>query len=178
MAKDIKNDKRLQKQIVDITNKKRTREDHAIQFTEGENSKYLAHAIEIFNLPKVDLNDAEQVKSRIVEYLNICLRNDMRPNIEGVSNALACSRQYLWEISNGKTNKCREVVDTIKKVQYMLTQQMADFMQNGKINPVAAIFLMKNNMGYKDEQEIIVSPGLDEKQPKDLITEAQMLDDK
>ena len=31
-------------------------------------------------------------------------------------------------------------------------------MQNGKINPVAGIFLMKNNMGYQDKQEVVVTP--------------------
>lgn len=174
---DITKNKNLQKEIVELTKKRKPREDHSIQFNTGENNKYLNHAIQIYNLPSIDLNDPEQVKNRVMEYFNICLENDMRPNIAGVSNALSISRQYLWEIANGKTNKCREVVDTIKKVQYLLTQQMEDFMQNGKINPVAAIFLMKNNMGYSDQQEIIVTPGIEEKQPKDLITEAQLLDD-
>lgn len=174
---DITKNKNLQKEIVKATSKRKPREDHAIQFVAGENNKYLNHAIQIFNLPSIDLNNPEQVKNRIMEYFNICLSNDMRPNIAGVSNALACSRQYLWEIANGKTQKCKEVVDTIKKVQYLLTQQMEDFMQNGKINPVAAIFLMKNNMGYSDQQEIVITPGIDEKQPKDLITEAELLDD-
>jgi len=32
------------------------------------------------------------------------------------------------------------------------------YMQNGKINPVAGIFLMKNNMGYADKQEVVLTP--------------------
>ena len=35
---------------------------------------------------------------------------------------------------------------------------MNDYMQNGKINPVSGIFLMKNNLGYTDKQEVIVTP--------------------
>lgn len=35
---------------------------------------------------------------------------------------------------------------------------MENYMQNGKINPVAGIFLMKNNMGYQDKQEVVVTP--------------------
>lgn len=31
-------------------------------------------------------------------------------------------------------------------------------MQNGKINPVSGIFLMKNNMGYQDKQEFVLTP--------------------
>jgi hypothetical protein len=34
---------------------------------------------------------------------------------------------------------------------------MENLAQNGKINPVTAIFMMKNHFGYKDQQEINVS---------------------
>ena len=33
-----------------------------------------------------------------------------------------------------------------------------NYMQNGKINPVAGIFLMKNNMDYEDKKEITLAP--------------------
>ena len=35
---------------------------------------------------------------------------------------------------------------------------LARDMQNGKINPVSGIFLMKNNMGYEDKTEMVVTP--------------------
>lgn len=168
------------KQIIEAATrqKKRNRNDLELQFNDGDNSRYLAHAVQIYNLPTVDLNDAQAVRQRLAEYFQICIENDMKANIAGVANALGVSRQYLWEISNGKTSKDRVVVDTIKKVYALLNQQMEDFMQNGKINPVAGIFLMKNNMGYKDEQEIVLSPNMEEKTPNDLISEARLLDDK
>lgn len=31
-------------------------------------------------------------------------------------------------------------------------------MQTGKINPVSGIFLMKNNFGYADKQEVVLTP--------------------
>ena len=31
-------------------------------------------------------------------------------------------------------------------------------MQNGKINPVSGIFLMKNNFGYQDKSEVVLTP--------------------
>ncbi len=31
-------------------------------------------------------------------------------------------------------------------------------MQNGKINPVSGIFLMKNNFGYADKSEVVLTP--------------------
>ena len=50
------------------------------------------------------------------------------------------------------------VTNTLKKAYLILTSQMEDYMQNGKINPVAGIFLMKNNMGYQDKQEVVLTP--------------------
>ena len=50
------------------------------------------------------------------------------------------------------------VRDLIKRAYEILTVQMANYMQNGKINPVAGIFLMKNNMDYEDKKEITLAP--------------------
>jgi hypothetical protein len=33
-----------------------------------------------------------------------------------------------------------------------------NYMQNGKINPVSGIFLGKNNFGYQDKQEMVITP--------------------
>ena len=35
---------------------------------------------------------------------------------------------------------------------------MTQMMQNGKLNPVTAIFLLKNNHGFTDQQEVIITP--------------------
>ena len=59
------------------------------------------------------------------------------------------------------------VRDTIKKARDLINAQMEDFMQNGKINPVAGIFLMKNNMNYTDQQEVVLRPENPLGEPKD-----------
>ena len=59
----------------------------------------------------------------------------------------------------------------IKKAYQVLNAQMENYMQNGKINPVAGIFLMKNNMGYVDKQEMVLTPNQqlgDQVSPEDL----------
>ena len=45
----------------------------------------------------------------------------------------------------------------LKRAYLVLNAQMEDYMQNGKINPVSGIFLMKNSFQYQDKQEIQVS---------------------
>ena len=156
--------------------KQRNRNDMEVQFKEGENAKFMAHALGIYNLPSIDLNNAEQVKKRILDYFQICINNDTKPSLAGVANALSISRQYLWEIANGKTSKNKDVVEAIQKVQYLLNQLMEDYLQQGKINPVSAIFLLKNNHNYLDEQKVIVQAAGEEKTSHDLIEEANLLE--
>lgn len=124
----------------------------------GDNARYLSHSIAIMKLPKVDMSDPEAVKDRIFTYLEMCEANDMKPHVAGLALALGVDRRRLWEIRTGTNGKNAEVTDTIKKAVDLLDAQMSDYMQNGKINPVAGIFLMKNNFGYTDKQEVVVTP--------------------
>ena len=48
--------------------------------------------------------------------------------------------------------------DWIKKAYNLMEVQWEDYMQNGKINPVSGIFLGKNNYGYRDQQEVVLTP--------------------
>jgi hypothetical protein len=41
-------------------------------------------------------------------------------------------------------------------------------MMNGKINPVSGIFLGKNNFGYKDQQEYVLTPNQKQVAPEDV----------
>lgn len=50
-------------------------------------------------------------------------------------------------------------------------------MNNGKINPVAGIFLMKNNMGYKDNTEHTISVNQDNNvTDNDILNRAALVD--
>ena len=40
----------------------------------------------------------------------------------------------------------------------MMEELWENYMQNGKINPVSGIFLGKNNYGYADKQEYVLTP--------------------
>jgi hypothetical protein len=44
------------------------------------------------------------------------------------------------------------------------------YMQNGKINPVSGIFLAKNNYGYSDKQEYVVTPNTPQLSDADTAT--------
>ena len=137
---------------------KRTRPDRQPQTDPGDNAKYIRHSLTLAKLPKVDLSDNVAVENRVFEYFTICEDNDMKPSVVGLAVALGCSRDYLWKLRTGAKGKNPDVVDTLKRAVELLDLQMVDYMQNGKINPVSGIFLMKNNFGYADKQEVVVTP--------------------
>lgn len=144
--------------LTERENKKvRKRPDSTVQTMPGDNAKYTAHNLMLYRLKPVSFESAEEIDERIETYFDICQQNDMKPSVAGFSLALGVDRRRLWEIITGKVVKPDAVVDSLKRAYLILNAQMEDYMQNGKINPVSGIFLMKNSFQYQDKQEIQVS---------------------
>lgn len=137
--------------------KVRSRPDKTVQAEPGENSKFTRHNRMLFALAPISFNSPDEVADRTTTYLDICEQNDMKPSVAGYALALGISRQELWNIVTGKRVKPPAVVDLLKRAYHLLNAQMEDYMQNGRINPVSGIFLMKNAFGYTDKQEIEVA---------------------
>lgn len=149
--------------------KVRKRPDSTVQAAPGDNSKYTRHNLELFRLKPISLDDPEETAERTATYFEICDRNDMKPSVAGYALAIGIDRRRLWEIVAGRVVKPAGVTDVLKRAYYMLNAQMEDYMQNGKINPVAGIFLSKNAFGYVDKQEIEVAAKQDaESSPEEL----------
>ena len=126
----------------------------------GDNRRYIEHSLRMWDWPSVDMKQPPQVKERIGMYLSICAEDDMKPSVAGLALAFGVSRKTIWAWANGVDSKTlpAESRNLIKKAYQLLNAQMESYMQNGKINPVAGIFLMKNNMGYADKQEVVLTP--------------------
>ena len=62
------------------------------------------------------------------------------------------------EGSGYKTALPPEVAVVIKKAYFLLENLWENYMQSGKVNPVAGIFLGKNNYGYQDKTEYVLTP--------------------
>ena len=150
----------------------KTRPDSTVQPEPGQNSKYLMHNMAMWGWDKPDMTDAEAVNKRIYDYFNLCVADDMKPSVEGLSLAFGVTRKTIWAWVNGIDSKHMpdEVRDTLKKAYTALNAQMADYMQNGALNPVTGIFFMKNHFGYEDKTEVIVQPG-----PYDTLPDADKL---
>lgn len=131
------------------------------------NTRYIKKNLEVASLPEIDMTDPEQVRKRIVEYFEIEAKYGNKPTVAGLGMALnGMDRRRLWEIKTGNfgntkgivTQLPKSVTDNIKKAYRIMEQLWEDYMQNGKINPVAGIFLGKNNYGYQDKTEYILTP--------------------
>jgi hypothetical protein len=139
--------------------------DNGLMLDEGDNTKYLSLGMELFNLKPIDLKEPEQVSQRLNEFFEIHARYDMKPTVAGMGMALGLDRRRLWEIKTGNfgTQKSLEALPTltkdfIKKGYEYMEILWENYMQNGKINPVSGIFLGKNNFGYQDKQEMVITP--------------------
>ena len=158
--------KEFEKQFAEKQNPKKS-EQMKVQTEPGDNSKYLAVSMQLFNLPAIDIRNDAQVSQRLNEYFQIHFENDMKPTVAGMALALGISRQQLWSIKTGKpygggkgyeAKVPTSVSNNIKKAYVIMENLWENYMQNGKINPVSGIFLGKNNFGYQDKTEIEVSP--------------------
>ena len=142
--------------------------DNGITTELGDNTKYIAVSMELTDLPAIDLHDPKQVEDRLHDYFNIHMKYDMKPTVVGMAMALGngITRQTLWAIKNDqpsggagyKTALPSEVADSIKKAYLLLENLWENYAQNGKMNPVTSIFLGKNNFGYSDKQEYVLTP--------------------
>ena len=133
----------------------------------GDNTKFLMVQMELFNMPNIDLENVEEVQQRLSDYFALYARNDMKPTVAGMALALnGKSRQWLWAVCNNQPVNGQgspillppEVTDTIKRARFLLENLWESYMSSGKVNPVAGIFLGKNNFGYQDKTEYVLTP--------------------
>ena len=136
----------------------------------GDNAKYLKHSLAMWNLPVLDTSDPEAVRERIGWYFMHCAENDMKPTVTGLALSLGVSTDTLRDWANGHSRKDTHT-EMVRQAKMIIEDQMNAYMENGKINPVAGIFLLKNHFNYKDQQETILTPNTtmgDTTNPEDM----------
>lgn len=133
----------------------------------GDNTKFLSLNIELFNMESIDMHDEEAVAQRLEEYFALYAKHDMKPTVAGMAMALnGMNRKTLWGITHdapigGRGNYStlpQNVTHIIKKAYFLLENLWESYATSGKINPVTAIFLGKNNFGYQDKTEYVLTP--------------------
>lgn len=123
----------------------------------GDNARYLRYAMASLDLPPIDISDEKQVEQRIKDYFLYCVDNDRKPNMIGMANWLGVSRDTVNSWKRGEYRGAAHS-DLINKACNMLEELLVDYFQNGKTNPAAGIFLLKNQFQYRDVQDVVVTP--------------------
>ena len=136
-----------------------------LQTEPGDNTRIVQTNMKFFSMPAIDLHDPEAVQQRLVEYFQIYAEADLKPTVAGMGMALGLDRRRLWEIKSGalvggvgKQHLPEATLGLIKKAYEILETSMEAYANAGKINPVMAIFMMKNHFGYQDKTEYVLTP--------------------
>lgn len=150
-------------QITDVVKKKRKRPDRTEALTPkyepGDISRMITNAMNLANMGPVDMYDPEQVERRMTQCLQYMIEHDMKPTVESMALAFNTNRTQLWRWKEGvESNLPERSRNAIKKGYSLMNQLLTQTMADGKINPVAAIFLLKNNHAYKDQTDVVVTP--------------------
>ena len=147
-----------------------------LQTEPGDNTRIVQTNMKFFNMPAIDLHDPEAVQQRLIEYFQIYAEADLKPTVAGMGMALGLDRRRLWEIKSGalvggvgKQHLPEATLVLVKKAYEILETSMESYANAGKINPVMAIFMMKNHFGYQDKTEYVLTPN--QKQESDYDAE-------
>lgn len=141
--------------------------ENMLSLEEGDNTRFMTVQMALLNMPEIDMENMEEVQARLNEYFTLYAQYDMKPTVAGMAIALnGMSRQQLWAIvhnapTGGAGYKAAlppSIADLIKKAYFLLENLWETYMNSGKVNPVAGIFLGKNNYGYQDKTEYVLTP--------------------
>lgn len=145
--------------------------DNGLMVEPGDNARFMTVQMAIFNMPDIDMENVEEVQARLNEFFALYTAHDMKPTVAGMALCLnGMSRQTLRAIATDaptggagyKTALPPEVAATIKKAYKLMENLWETYMTGGKVNPVAGIFLGKNNYGYQDKTEYVVTPNVNQ----------------
>lgn len=141
--------------------------DNGLMLEKGDNAKIMSINIALFNMQDIDMTNAQAVTGRLGEYFALYEQADLKPTVAGMAIALnGMSRQTLTAIAHDRVTGSTgyksalppEVTATIKKAYKMMENMWETYMNSGKINPISGIFLGKNNYGYQDKTEYVLTP--------------------
>lgn len=126
------------------------------------NSDAIDFSLEMMSWPSIDLSDADAMRQRFNDYLELCRKYNTKPLISGMCAVMGFTRNELTSWAKGNNNNLArrlspESAELLARLSQMNEIYWEFAMQNNEYrNPVTGIFLGKNNFGYKDVSETIV----------------------
>ena len=152
-------------QVTDIVKQKQKRkrpdrtEALSPHYEPGDMSRMIQNALDLSSMGPVDMHNPDAINQRVDQALMYMIQHDMKPTIESLALAFNTNRTTLWRWKEGVESslpiECR---NAIKRAYNITNQLLTQTMVDGKINPIPAIFLLKNNHDYKDQTDVVVTP--------------------
>ena len=138
-------------------------ENYQVHTAPGEMSKMITNAMGLrkMGMKGINLNDPNAIDQRIDEFIEYCIEHEMKPTVESMALAFDTNRIQLWRWKEGAEGAVRlpeASKKALKRGYTLMNELLSQYMADGKINPVSAIFLLKNNHAYKDQTDVVVSP--------------------
>lgn len=133
------------------------RPDEQVNAPPGTYANVVRLAMTYQSRGKCDLTNPDAVIDRYNWYMSMCIEYDDKPSVAGMALAFGYNRKHLLRVKNGEIKSVpSEVCDTLKGAWDALEYALNKYMLDGRINPIPAIFLAKNNFEYKDQTESVI----------------------
>lgn len=118
---------------------------------------------------KVDLSDPDAVSARVIEYFQFCLDDGSLATVAGLSSALGIDRTWLFRIHRREVKKPEAVVEELDWALRVINSQYEDAGNKGRVNPLFAIFSMRNNFGYTNQDDTsVVNEAAPDRTPEEI----------
>lgn len=124
-----------------------------------ETARAIAFSAELWNMEPFDASDPDEVVERISDFFQLCVDYQYKPPVAGMAQALGMTRNELNHVIHGNITQWKsrggtsESVEIVKKAYKNLNTLWEIYFTTGQLNPACAIFLGKNNFGYRDVVE-------------------------
>lgn len=92
------------------------------------------------------VNEPEEIRERLNFFFDWCSRKQLRPTVSLMCLCLGHPRQTLWTWQQ-RGGERGAMIDRAKQLLEALTET---WLLTGKTNPVAGIFVLKSQFGFKD----------------------------
>lgn len=125
------------------------------------NHRSINAGLELMDLEDIDdWSDAEVLKERFLECLDICDKWELKPIVSNIALGFGISAALFQDIVFGRMPRykglSRESMQFLQKVYDFLKQNLENNLMDERGNPVKWIFLGKNYFGLTDQRENIV----------------------
>lgn len=118
--------------------------------------KLLDFSLRCNRMPQINLEDPDEIRERVNWYFEQCLKEGLRPGVEGLCNALHINKSTFDRWVSGARRAGQEHQAIAQNAKQILADMMEQYMLSGSINPVAGIFLSSNQFDYDRNATVTV----------------------